>query len=419
MLLVQRLPDKHDEGEAYARWELPGGRLDGGHDGTPDPSVWAGALREWSEETGASLPEATEPVGGWVSEEGTYEGFVVRVPEEAALTLNPQRSEVSRAAWWDPDDLEDPKVRDKLVEQLGDIQPILKSRHTDAIIAHYTPIVQDAMAQVLEGDTVRHAIRVAYTAQKQMPQPTAPGTQNTPKYPLQLQALMSSPQTVAGAAGVAAGAALAGPVGSAIGGVGSAIIGLLGAKVATNALAAVLLALYGDAVLQGAYEASQASRKPLPDLGLPEGYWTDWVPGHGELAGQLPGEALQDLLRQEGITLRGISDTQINRIADVIASAVREGTPMKDTVARVDEIIHDAKRAALIATTEFARAEAAARRAFYRANHVAKVAWVAYPDCCVLCRENADASPIPIRDEWPHGDPPVHPACRCGLVPAL
>ena len=417
--MVQRLPDKHDEGEAYARWEAPGGRLDGGDGGT-DPSVWAGALREWSEETGATLPDNVEPCGGWVSDDGVYEGFTVRVPAESGLALHPQRDEVSRAAWWDPADLDDPRIREKVTEQLGDIKPLLKSfhRHTDAILAHYTPLIQDSMAQVIEGDVVRHAIRAAYTSVHKQMQPTAPGSQNTPKYQRQLQALISSPQTVVGAAGIGAGAALAGPAVATAGGVGSAVLALLNAQLSLGALTAVLTALYGDALLQGAYEASQASGKPLPSLGLPEGYWDQWVSGHNELAAQLPGGTLQELLQAQGVTIRGISETQLNRIADAIAEAVRDGVPMKATVAKVEAIIGDATRAKLIAETEFARASTAARRAIYRAAHVAMVTWVARPDACLLCKENEAVSPRALRDSWPNGEPPVHPACRCVLAPA-
>ena len=335
------------------------------------------------------------------------------------LAPHPQPDEISRTAWWDPADLDDPRIREKVTEQLGDIKPLLKSfhRHTDAILAHYTPLIQDSMAQVIEGDTVRHAIRAAYTSVHKQMQPTAPGSQNTPKYQRQLQALISSPQTVVGAVGIGAGAALAGPALATAGGVGSAVLALLNAQLSLGALTAVLTALYGDALLQGAYEASQASGKPLPSLGLPEGYWDQWVPGHNELAAQLPGGTLQELLQSQGITIRGISETQLNRIADAIAEAVRDGVPMKQTVAKVEAIIGDATRAKLIAETEFARASTAARRAIYRANHVAKVAWLAHPDACELCKENERVSPKPLRDSWPNGDVPVHPLCRCVEVP--
>lgn len=34
---------------------------------------------------------------------------------------------------------------------------------------------------------------------------------------------------------------------------------------------------------------------------------------------------------------------------------------------------------------------------------------------CDLCDENADASPLDWQDEWPNGEPPVHPNCDCSI----
>jgi len=131
VLMIQRVPDKHDDDDTHARWEWPGGKLDGGGDGNYDASVWMGALREWHEETGAVMPEGIEPVGGWVSDDGEYEGFVVRIPNEDMLTLDPQPEEASAAGWWHPDDLEDDAVRQKIHDQLDSIQPLLETGDDD------------------------------------------------------------------------------------------------------------------------------------------------------------------------------------------------------------------------------------------------------------------------------------------------
>jgi 8-oxo-dGTP pyrophosphatase MutT (NUDIX family) len=126
VVLVQRVPNKHDDDDVNARWEWPGGKLDGGGDGNNDESVWAGALREWHEETGAVMPHEYELVGGWVSDDDEYEGFVVRVPRETDIEFDPQPEEASACGWWHPDDLEDDDVRQKIHDQLGDIQPLLE-----------------------------------------------------------------------------------------------------------------------------------------------------------------------------------------------------------------------------------------------------------------------------------------------------
>jgi hypothetical protein len=73
------------------------------------------------------MPNGVEPVGGWVSDDGQYEGFVVRIPHEADIELDPQPEEASAAGWWDPDDLDDDDVRQKIHDQLGDIQPLLET----------------------------------------------------------------------------------------------------------------------------------------------------------------------------------------------------------------------------------------------------------------------------------------------------
>jgi 8-oxo-dGTP pyrophosphatase MutT (NUDIX family) len=125
VVMIQRTPDKHDDDDANARWEWPGGKLDGGGDGREDESVWAGALREWHEETGAVMPPDAEICGGWLSDDGDYEGFVVRVPHETDITFDPQPEETAAAGWWHPDDLDDDDIRQKVHDQLGDLQPLL------------------------------------------------------------------------------------------------------------------------------------------------------------------------------------------------------------------------------------------------------------------------------------------------------
>ncbi|MDA4131495.1 MAG: phage portal protein, partial [Thaumarchaeota archaeon] len=317
VLMIQRTPDHSDDDNAFARWEWPGGRLDGGVEGGEDPSVWAGAVREWQEETGAGFPSGAEPCGGWVSEDGEYEGFVVKVPRETDLTLNPQPEEASRAGWWDPNDLEDDQIRDKVLEQLGDIKPILKAkfkdfhRHTDKIIDHYTPLIQDAMANVLQADTVRHAMEVAYGVSKAS-QPTAPGSQNTPKYQQVLAGLIGAPQVVLGAGAVGAGAAVAGPIASAL----TTALGIA----ALGPLIALLVSLYGDAMVQGVEEATRVSGgSSIPPVSLMNLDLAQWTPGQGGAAAQLADGGLAQMLQQAGVIVQGVVETEINRIGDAIA----------------------------------------------------------------------------------------------------
>lgn len=122
LLMIQRTPDKHDHGEAYARWEFPGGKLD-----ATDQSDWTGALREWHEETGAVLPNSAVRAGDITTPDSVYQAFVAWVPREADVTLGAHdKHEVADVAWRDADALaNDPVVRDKVKAMLPHIHRLL------------------------------------------------------------------------------------------------------------------------------------------------------------------------------------------------------------------------------------------------------------------------------------------------------
>lgn len=431
LLMVQRLPDKHDEDEAYARWEFPGGKLDGGpHSEHPDPSVWEGALREWSEETGAELPADIVPLGGWVSDDEFYEGFVVRIPRETDLSLDPQPEEVSNVRWWDVDDLDDPAIRGKVTEILGVLDPLVKAvwsdfhHHTDKIVDEFAPQIKDAMSQVLEGRSVQNAIRAAYQASKAVPV-SSPAPQSA-------TSVAGTPLPAAGVAtGVAAGGAAMGA--GIVGGTASAlgITGLLGilmgAKRSLGKLRSVLQRLYAEAFLQGAHEAASASGGVMPpklrSLDLESSFWNQWNSLETSKAVDEvladPPAGLAQLLANVDVVINEVTDTQIKRIHETIVDAMKHPVDMQELAAQVQEIINDEKRAWMIAETEYARALTLAARETYRINNVAEVAWLHQPDACAVCMQNAAVSPIPLTQSWPAGNSPVHPRCRCAEAPAV
>lgn len=396
VLLVQRTPTKHDPDEAYARWEIPAGHLD------PGETPWEAAVREWQEETGATL--AGDAEAGWV--DGDYEGFVVRVESEDAIDLSPDGAEVSDARWWAPSDLDDERIREKVTETLGLIQPLLKAswsdfhRHTDEIIEHFAPTVRAAMRQVHEADTIRQAIRAAYTAKKATRTTPLARTRPTPTAAAALG--VGGLGAAVGAGGVAAG-----------GGVGAAAAILVTAQLDLAAIEAVLTAIYANAYYQGAHEAQQASGGTLPPTvgEVPDGYWTDWQPG---VASEPP-----DLMAEARTVIAGITQTQTDRIVAAIEHGVRTGRPMATVETEVAGIIDTAARAWLITETEYARAMTRGARDTYRLNNVPYVEWLHQPDACPRCMENAEVSPIPVTDSWPQGNVPVHPRCRCAEAPYI
>jgi hypothetical protein len=173
--------------------------------------------------------------------------------------------------------------------------------------------------------------------------------------------------------------------------------------------------------LQGANVAGDVSGGVLPSvskLDLSGDYWSSWQPGYGEAASRLSDGGLKDLLDARDQTIKGIDNTTMERLGNVIADGVGRGDSI-DTIAKAaSAIITDPARASLIADTEMGRGMVAASMDTYAANGVPQKEWLAEGDCCDDCQENVDASPLALDDEWPAGDFPVHPGDRCAVGPA-
>ncbi|HEX7355306.1 MAG TPA: NUDIX domain-containing protein [Mycobacteriales bacterium] len=377
VLLVRRTPGE----DSSAVWELPGGRAEAGE------SAWETALREWSEETGAVL---TEPARGGFSRDG-YECFVVDVPRESDLDLAPDRHEVSEARWWAPEDMDASDVRDDLVEELSTLRPLLKSEwsdfheRTDDAVDAFTPRVEDAMASAVPAKVLAPLLGLAKG--RQSPQSR---NQASTAYASQLAALTGT----AGAAVGVAGATVA---------ISGLIAALLAVPLVLGPLAAVIVGIYVEAWRNGHRGAVAAVR----------GSKAVQFAADGAL---LP---LQRLRADAPAVARGIAEDMRRRIADAIAHAKARGIDVEELAAEVYAIIHDERRARMVAETEYARAQNAAHMAVYRANGVPMVAWLAEPTACRLCKENEAVSPQPTNDpQWPNGPIPVHPHERCAVAPS-
>lgn len=110
--------------------------------------------------------------------------------------------------------------------------------------------------------------------------------------------------------------------------------------------------------------------------------------------------------------------------ADVRA-AITEGWSNDDLSAKIAESYGFSKeRATVVARTETNRASNEGALESYKASGVvAKKSWITAQDDRVSeeCEANGEAGEIGLDDNFPSGDPcpPVHPNCRCAIVPVV
>ena len=86
-----------------------------------------------------------------------------------------------------------------------------------------------------------------------------------------------------------------------------------------------------------------------------------------------------------------------------------------------DNYAFSEERADMIARTETARADAQGNLAGYKASgQVESKEWLTAPDCCDECQE-IDGEIVGLDETFSTGDdgPPLHPNCRCSVLPVL
>lgn len=211
------------------------------------------------------------------------------------------------------------------------------------------------------------------------------------------------------------------------------------AETRTEALEAALRLVYGDgwalgerialSRLASAYGVKAPSQQDLARAAVTN--WNTWKPGNAAAANLLkPKSGLKRLLNARGITIRNVNNTTMDRIGTALADALRRGESQRqagkrvlevlrrDAVRAVDGLLTDPQRALMIANTEMARATVEASRDSYRDAGAEMVEYLT-ADPCDDCMENELVSPISIDDEWPMGDPPVHPNCMCDIAPYI
>lgn len=131
---------------------------------------------------------------------------------------------------------------------------------------------------------------------------------------------------------------------------------------------------------------------------------------------------LAELLEVAGAIWQGIAGWTSDRIATVVTEALSGDEPadVRSITKLINEIVDDPDRAHMIAQTECTRAMTGAALATYADYGTEKIEFLSADDELVddECAENEDQGAIPIGASFKHGLPPVHPRCRCTVIPA-
>jgi len=184
-------------------------------------------------------------------------------------------------------------------------------------------------------------------------------------------------------------------------------------------LADLLKQIWGDAGLKGAKEAlaqtGQTTGVSSSLSGMLGGInWDTWKPGGNQRAQEaVMGSGMKNLMANNGVVARGISDTTLERMGDLIAKGIQEGSSYKQISKSLQEVISNPVRADIIAITETTRAFNTSSIDFYQEAQLPGWEWVAYAGACPKCQ--AQAGPKQFKD--PH--PPGHPSCRCSVIPLM
>ena len=426
VLMVQRAITNHSQ--AAGQWEWPGGRLKG------DDTPWDAAQREFQEEVGQPLPDGKKK-GTWTSPDGRYVGFVYVVDSETTFKkFKSTGDENSNVAWWNPKDLPgNPAVRIEVqgstwslighanknvssspqqstLQKAADLKALARKgkplspkaaqakQHAlaDKIEKHYAPRLTAAMRNV-------SGAKAAIDAVAKMPQMKAILEQET-------KALSNS--------------AFSGMTAAQRATFRQAVQNVIGPAITftTKAVLNVLEDMGRDAFISGAADAAESMgllTAIVAGIKIVGMTWDKWEPGAPDASRIVASTGLNDLLDSYDVTIKGMNDTSIASIGDIIATGLATGANATTIASNVTDFLGPAAtlvatRAMLITRTECNRAQNTAN--FEAMKNAGYTTWrlicsqLPCPHCQELEEESADT---PFSVTTVTNAPPIHPNCKC------
>ena len=191
-------------------------------------------------------------------------------------------------------------------------------------------------------------------------------------------------------------------------------------------LGVVLRRVLADGYVLGIVSANEAlfrARKKLKKKALEvDGFidWENWKPGSESAALLLrPTGSFKKMLDDLDISIKDINTTDYDKLGSALADSVALGLTPKRGAKLLQNVVASPARALTIAVTEQARAITTASIERYRESGVEEVEWIAAIPCDI-CEVN-EGEVRPVGSAFTSGDtqPPVHPNCRCALLPLV
>ena len=190
-------------------------------------------------------------------------------------------------------------------------------------------------------------------------------------------------------------------------------------KMDTTALGKHISDVHAEGGLVGTQDAADQLGDLAPDTpigALANGTdWDSWTPGDPQAASKVAGGNLATLMENAGVTLKGVSDTTLKAVGDILGQGLEQGLPYKDIADSIyNSYAFSYERAQVIATTEGNRAAIAATMDSYTSAGISQWDWNTY-DPCDECAAMGEANPHDVGDDAP----PLHPNCECFVTPVI
>lgn len=141
-----------------------------------------------------------------------------------------------------------------------------------------------------------------------------------------------------------------------------------------------------------------------------------------EYPGMTADQAATYASQQVDEVIAGLDDTTTQLVADAVSAGIKQRLGVAGTAKLISEVADGMStwRSEMIASTQMNDAMSQAYLAKLKRNAIDYKQWILGPNPCEDCVENAEASPIPVDEDFPSGDdaPPAHPNCVCAVAGA-